>query len=150
MSMKRIHVGSKLDIPTDFVLSDDTKRREDELIISAAKDVLTNLADPKFTATVAGKIQGLSETRLVKDAHAAVETVCKELNVSETDSKTVLESFIRDQDYSQWGMVNAITSVQHSKDEYEDAHHFEELGAKIINLPINKWNRIATLERVAA
>jgi hypothetical protein len=150
VSMRQIHVGSKLGIPDDFILSDDTKRKEDDLIISAARDVLANLADPAFTQKVGARIATLSHTKTAVDPHTAVETVCKEVGISETDSKSVLESFIRDQDYTQWGMVNAVTSVQHKKEAYEDAHHFEELGAKIINLPANQWSRIATAERLAA
>jgi hypothetical protein len=125
-------------------------QREDELIISATRDVLTHIASPQFTQDVARRIEQLRNGRTVTDAHASVEAVCKELNIGEAKRKGVLEAFIREQDYSQWGMVNAITYQGNVEEDYVKASEFEELGNKIINLPANRWNRIAQLEAVAA
>lgn len=150
VAMRRVHVGSKLAIPTGFVLGDDTRKKEDAYIISAARDTLAYLSTPEFAQTVGNRIRAMRNTPEVSDAHAAVDTVCKQVGIGENDSKKVLESFIRDQDYSQWGMVNAVTSVQHSKESYDDASEFEALGAKIIDLNRSQWTRIANLEKVAA
>jgi hypothetical protein len=79
-----------------------------------------------------------------------VEATCKELNIAEKHQRSILESFIRDQDYTQWGMVNAVTEQANKTEDYVKASEFEEVGNKIINLPANKWNRIAQLEAIAA
>jgi hypothetical protein len=149
-SFKQIHVGSKLGIHEGMLLSQETMRKEDELIISAAKDVLSNLASPKFTEQVGNKLRALRNTKTVADPHAAVEAVTKELRLSETQSRGVLESFIRDQDYSQWGMLQAVTEQANTEKEYMNASHLEELGNKIINLPANRWTRIAESVAIAA
>lgn len=150
VSYRQVHVGSKLGVDNGMLLSQETMRKEDELIISAARDVLTNLASPEFTQKMGERLRRLKEGRSVVDPHASVEAVCKQLAMTETESKGVLESFIRDQDYSQWGMLNAITEQANKTESYERSTQIEELGSKIINLPINQWNQIAQLEAVAA
>jgi hypothetical protein len=150
VSMKQIHVGAKQGIPKDFVLSDDTKKKEDELIISAGRDVLRHLSSPDFTQQMGESLRRLAEGKQVVDPHKAVETVCQELAIGENHRKSILESFIKDQDYSQWGMLNAVTQVANTAERYEQAQQFEELGAKIINLPANRWNRIASEVAIAA
>jgi len=149
-SFKQIHVGSKLGITEGMLLSNETMKKEDELIISAAKDVLTSLASPKFTEQVGNKLRAMRQGQTVKDPHAAVEVITKELRLSEKQSRGVLESFIRDQDYSQWGMLNAVTEQANKEDDYLQASHIEELGNNIINLPANRWSGIANAVLVAA
>lgn len=150
VSYRQVHIGSRLGIGREMLLSDETQRKEDELIISASRDVLRHLSSPKFKDDVQRKVLALRERRPVADPHAAVEATCKELNLPESASKSILESFIRDQDYTQWGMVNAVTEQANKTEDYVKASEYEEVGNKIINLPANKWNRIATLEAVAA
>lgn len=149
VSMRQIHVGAKQGVPKDFILSDETKRKEDELIISAGRDVLRHLASPEFTQHMGSTLRRLAEGKQALDPHHTVAKVCDELTIGETHRKSILESFIRDQDYSQWGMLNAVTQVANNAADYETAQTFEEAGAKIINLPANRWNRIAEYAQAA-
>ena len=158
VAFKQVHVGSRLGVTDEMILSNETMRKEDELIISASRDVLTNLSSPEFARKMGERLMRLKEGKEVRDPHASVEAVCKELRMSETESKNVLQSFIRDEDFSQWGMVNAITEQANpitSRGEqrevtYSRASRIEEMGNKIINLPANRWNRIAAMETIAA
>jgi len=149
-SMKIIHVGSRLGIDEGMLLSNETMRKEDELIVSAARDVLAKLASPDFTQKVGEKLRALKGRPAVKSAQAAVEHVCKELRMTDNESAKVLESFIRDQDYSQWGMVNAVTQTANSTEDYNRASKIEELGNNIIQLNASQWSRVANLELIAA
>lgn len=150
VNFRQIHVGSKLGVDEGMLLSNETMRLEDELIVSAAKDVLTAISTPDYAQKMGAKLRQLKERAPVKNAHAAVEAITKELRLSDTCSKGVLESFIKDQDYTQWGMVNAVTAQANVEPDFVQASHLEEMGNKIINLPANSWTRIANLERVAA
>lgn len=149
-SMKQIHVGSRLGITADMILSNATMRKEDELIISAARDVLVKLASPEFTQQLGNKLRALKETESVKAPIPAVENVCETLRLSEGESASVLESFIREGDYSQWGMVNAVTQLANTTERYSRSCDIEEAGNTIINLPANQWHRVAELLPLAA
>lgn len=150
VNFRQVHVGSKLGVDEGMLLSNETMRLEDELIVSAAKDVLTAISTPEYAQKVGEKLRQLKNRQPVKDAHAAVEVITKDLRLSDNQSKGVLESFIKDQDYSQWGMVNAVTAQANTEADYVVASHLEEMGNKIINLPANRWTQIAQMERIAA
>lgn len=150
VSYKQIHLGSRLGIDETMLLSNETMQKEDELIISASRDVLRHLSSPEFAQRMGDKLRSLKERKPVANAQAAVESVCNELRLSDGESAHVLESFIRDQDYTQWGMVNAVTSVANKVEDYNRSSKLEEMGNTIINLPANQWTRIATLEAIAA
>ena len=150
MSYKQVHVGSRLGIGDSMLLSNETMQKEDELIVSAARDVLVHLASPEFTQKVGAKLRLLKDRKPVASPIAAVESVCNELKLSDTESAGVLESFIHDHDYSQWGMVNAVTRQANKVEDYNRSSKLEEMGNKIINLPANQWNRIAEMVPVAA
>ncbi len=149
-SFRQVHVGSKLGIDKGMILSNETMQKEDELIISAARDVLSKLASPEFTQEIGSRLRALKGTEPVKNAQAAVESVCEELRLTDTESASVLESFIKDQDYTQWGMVNAVTQTANTVESYNRASQLEEDGNKVIQLNQLQWNRIVNLERVAA
>lgn len=150
VSYRQVHVGSKLGIGKSMLLSEQTARKEDELIISAARDVLAHLASPDFAAEVQARLNAVGNSQPVKDAQAAVEAMCKELTLTEKETRGALEAFIRDQDYTQWGMVNAVTEQANVTEDYNRATFLEEAGNKIINLPANRWKVIATVDRIAA
>ncbi len=149
-SYRQIHVGSRLGIDESMLLSNETMQKEDELIVAASRDVLRHLSSPDFTQKIGEKLRALKDRAPVKSAAGAVESVCKELRMSESESASVLESFIKDQDYSQWGMVNAVTQVANGVESYNRSSQIEELGSKVINLNAMQWTRIANLEAVAA
>lgn len=150
VSYKQVHVGSRLGIDEGMLLSNETMKKEDELIISAARDVLAHLASPEFAQKMGNKLRSLKDRKPVANAQLAVEAITKELRMSDVESASVLESFIKDQDYTQWGMVNAVTETANKVADYNRASKIEEMGNKIINLPANRWTTIATLDRVAA
>lgn len=147
---KQIHVGSRLGVDKGMLLSQETMEKEDELIISAAKDVLKNLSDPAFTQQLSDTIQKTQNGAKVQAAQPAVESICKELRLSDAESASVLESFIREGDYSQWGMSNAVTQLGNTTEQYTRSCKVEEYGNNILQMNANQWLRVANLEKVAA
>lgn len=148
-SFKQIHVGSRLGVTENMLLSNETMRKEDDLIISAARDVLANLSSPEFTQKVGARLRALRNTKAVASPIEAVAAVCEELRMTEKESATVLESFIADRDYTQWGMVNAVTAAANVVEDYNRASRIEELGASLLNMDLKRWNKIAALEAAA-
>jgi hypothetical protein len=140
----RRHVGAKLDIG-DVVFSEDTRRKQRDLIVAEMADALRAFTSPDTVQKMGDKLRALKERRPVDEPVAAVELLVKEIpDLREADKSSILENFIRDQDYSQWGMVNAVTELANSDEiEYERACELEKLGAKIIDFSATQWDRYA-------
>jgi len=149
----RHHIGAQIQSPMGLeIFSDATKRKQDEVLVAELSDALHAMSNPKMVQHMADELRALKATPAVQHPQAAVELLARELvDVRENEKAGILESFIRDGDYSQWGMLNAVTE-QANREEltYERASELEQLGNKIAQLSASRWLRIATAEKVAA
>ncbi len=152
-SFNRHHIGGKLVEGAGFeVFSDETKRKQDELIIAQLNDAFGTMVDPARVQAMGDRLRAIKNGETVDDAFAAVDQLAVELNdLRESDKQGILESFLKDGDYSQWGMVNAVTEQANREETtYKRACELEELGATLIHFSAQRWNKIATAEKVAA
>ncbi len=149
-SFRRTHLGGRLIEGVDFeVLSEKSKELEDATIISQVSDVMGALAKPEFAQAMGDKLRAAANTPDVKEPVAAVELAVKELELREGESDSILETFIKDGDYSKWGLASAVTSVANSDDTtYERACELEDVGAKVMQLNLQQWTRFVEAEKV--
>lgn len=144
-SLRQIHLGKRLDVSPGLELSDETRRAEDVLRVSAFKDVLRQLSSPEWVQSMGEKIRAARDTATVKHATTAVQAVCKEVGLPQSDADSVLHNLLRDDDLTKWGMVNAVTAVANSKDNFEEASSIESMGGELLALTNAQWNKIASL-----
>ncbi len=152
-NFSRNHVGGQLIEGTDFeIFTDSTKRKQDETIIAEVTDAFHALADADRVREMADKLRALKEGATAADPFGAVDQLVKELDLRESEKNPILGTFLRDQDFTKWGVLNAVTEVANNAEvaSYERAQELEEVGAKIINLNAATWQRIMTAEKIAA
>lgn len=153
-NFNRRHVGGKLKTAGDGfeVFSDETKRKQNELIVAEMADAMTALTNPENVQKMGDTLREAANTAAVKSPFAAVDTLAKEItNIREADKESILENLMTDRDYTKWGMLNAVTKIANSDDvDYERACELEDIGAQILSMNLRQWNRIAEAERVAA
>ena len=148
----RVHLGGRLIEGSDYqVVSDETMRKDDAAILSLAQDFVKAASDPTFWAHAVDRLRAIRAGDKIKQPIAAIEELANEVGLKEKESAKALENLIRDQDYSQWGAVNAVTMLANDPEiaTYDRASELEQIGQRIIDLPVNSWNRIATAEPVA-
>ncbi len=150
-SFGRSHLGGRLIEGVDFeVLSDKSKQLEDATIISQVTDVMKALSTPEFSQKMGDKLRAAAATPDVKEPVAAIELAVKELDLREGEQDSILETFIKDGDYSKWGLASAVTSVANEDETtYERACELENVGSKVLDLNQLQWNRFVTAEKVA-
>jgi len=83
------------------------------------------------------------ERQIDRQPPKAVETLGKAFSLNEGERTSVLENLIRDQDYSRWGMLNAVTAAAEKAQSYDRATRLEETGGRILDLNPTEWRRIA-------
>lgn len=151
-SFNRRHVGGKLVEGQDFeIFTDETRRMQDELIVAEARDAMTTMIDPERVRAMGERLVAIKAGEKAGSPIAAVEVTVKELDIRESEKDSILETFLRDGDYSQWGMAAAVTEVANSDDvTYDRACELENIGGQLIAMDLNRWTKIATAEKVAA
>ena len=149
-SFTRNHLGGRLIEGIDFeVMSAKSKELEDRTIISQVSDVMAALATPEFSQQMGDKLRAAANTPDVKEPVAAVQLAVKELELRESEGDSILETFIKDGDYSKWGLASAVTSVANNDDTtYERACELEDVGAQVLELNLNQWTRFVEAEKV--
>ena len=151
-STKRIHLGGKLVANGDFeVFSDETKRKQNELIIAEVTDTMKALTNPENVQKMGDALRATKEGAQVENAFAAVDQLAKEVDIRDGEKESVIQNMLEDGDFTRWGMINAVTKVANTDAvDYERACELEQIGGSLIDLHTSQWNRIANAEKVAA
>lgn len=150
-SFRRTHIGTRNGLGELGLLSERTLRAEDAAIMSAVTDCMHKIADPAFVQQLGDKLRAAANTPQADHPMAAVDEAVKALPIRETEKEPILETFLRDGDYSQWGLASAVTSAANSeRASWDRACELENIGGKIIDLHPAQWKRIAEAEPIRA
>jgi hypothetical protein len=149
---KRIHLGGKLIANGEFeVFSDETKRKQNELIIAEVTDAMKALTNPENVQKMGDALRETKDTIVVEDAFAGVDQLAKEVDLRDDEKQSVITNFLQDGDFTKWGMLNAVTKIANTDAvDYERACDLEQIGSQIIDMNTTQWNRIALAQTVAA
>jgi hypothetical protein len=147
---RRTHLGGTLIEGADFeVLSDKSKKLEDETILSQVTDVMHAIASPEFVDTMGNKLRALRVGSTIANPVPAIQVLAKDHGFTQIESDEVLKNLIEDRDYSRWGVVNAVTKVANSEVvNYDRASDLEVVGSKLIDITNANWQRICEAELV--
>lgn len=143
--LSRYHVGGKVGDGANIeaLLRDETKAADDRALMLKLQDVVrASLSQIQFDAALA-KMRAAAEGVTVARPVQAVESLAKSFTLSTSEKDSVLSNLIRGQDYSRWGMLNAVTAVANDHESYDRATELEEMGGRILDLAANDWRLIA-------
>jgi hypothetical protein len=144
-NFNRRHIGSKLVGNGDFeVFSDETKRKQNELIIAELTDAMKAVTSVTNVRKMGDALRATKEGPQVKNAFAAVDQLAKELPIRDGEKESIITNLLTDGDFSRWGMLNAVTKVANTDAvDYERACELENVGAQILDMQMSSWNRVA-------
>ena len=111
-AMRAVHLGGKLD---EGVVrwSDDTQRRELELITSKTKDAVSSFLDVNYMKLKLTELRALADID-VPNPVRVIDRVAKKVHWSEKEKENILSHFIKGADQSALGVAQAVTSVAQS------------------------------------
>ena len=89
------------------------------------------------------ELQKSGDSSRVKEPAKAIEATAKLFNLTDKETDTAKISWGKLNDFSKWGMMNAITEVANTHDSYDRASELEIIGGKIIAMPTYEWDKIA-------
>ena len=141
----RNHVGGKLKSAIDFqVFSDETQELNKKAIIASISDMFKAIASPVFAQQMGDKLRAAANTDVVKQPVAAVEKIVNDFELRENERTSVLETFLRDGDFSKWGMASAVTEVANNVKicDGERINDIENIGGRILELSTKAWSRV--------
>jgi hypothetical protein len=151
-SVKRRHVGARLDIGDDVYreLTAEAREATDRAVWLQFRDtVKLAVTSEGFDALIAVLTEAASE-KIEADIPKVVEVTAKRFGLSDNLRSSVLKHLIEGGDLSKFGLANAITSAANEADDYDRASELEALGGKIIELPKHQWKQLSTAKVIDA
>ncbi len=144
--LKRYHVGRHTDeAESSFeVFSDETRKADDKALVLKLRDVIRASFNQAQFQEVAKLLNITTGNKITVEPQTAVERVVEVFSLPEASKMSILTKLAEGQDYTQWGLSNAVTAFAQDKShDYERATELEKIGGEILTLAPQKWNEIA-------
>ena len=148
---KKYHTGRNVeDTDNAYELySDETLEADDKAYFMKVQDIVSAAVDEtKFLLTV----DKMRQAKTISTGNNPVETVevlGDKYILNKVERASVLRHFIMDNDFSQFGLVNAVTRASQDVDNYNRATELERIGGTILEDSIKsiKQNKLVLLPR---
>lgn len=147
-SMRAAHVGRRIDLSLEGMLSEQTKRLEDAAVLSKVRDVIAAAFD---AAAFERFIAGLGEStqqQITGDVPGAIEMLAPAFGLGSEERSGILSHLIRGGDLSRYGLANAITRTAEDIESYDRATELESIGFQLLQAPEASWKQIAEAKTI--
>lgn len=148
---KRTHIGARIPGNANLEpIGQPSQALNNSLILSQATNVMRTLSNPENVRTMAVSLRDAANTESVKDPEGAVTLLAKTLKLRDQEKESMLATFLRDQDYTKFGMASALTEVANDKGiaSFSRACAIEDLGGQILSLKESEWQRYVEADDV--
>lgn len=142
---KKYHVGGRAASSEAAyeIYRDETMAADDRAFWMKVQDTVRASTNPEHFETIVSKMREATEQPITGRPVAAVEELAKAFTYTEEQKDNILEHLIRGGDFTQYGLLNAVTRSSQDQEDYETATQMERDGGRIIELPKSEWRRIA-------
>lgn len=142
--LRRNHVGRRMESGEDYsVYCDETLKADDRALSLKIRDSIRALAQPQLFDRILAELRDAARQQPVSNPIAAVSELGKAYPIVQGERNSILTHLIRNSDYSQWGMVNAITELANDHPSYDRAVELQAVGGRVLELKPTQWRDIA-------
>jgi len=127
----KVHLGSKMEQFSQIDWSEETKRKNYELIMAQVKDAVKQFTSEDFLRKKISELNEYSEIELTHPIET-VKNVSRFLNITEEKEKNILDFFMRGGDFTAMGVSQALTFYAHETKDADEAHDLESVAVEIL------------------
>lgn len=134
-ALRKVHLGASLDEGI-IEWSDDTNRKNIELVTAQARDAVATFCNTDY---VAAKILEIEERSgiTVAEPTKVIEKVSKKFSFSEAESEGILGHFISGGDVTTGGVFQAVTSFAQTVLDPDRAAAMEEIAVDVLDFAVS-------------
>ena len=93
------------------------------------------------------RMKRAADDQITGGVEETVARVIRRLDLDEEESVQVKRSFKEEEDFSRWGVINAITSAAHVAESYDRATELQRLGGEILKWGEPTWAKVNIVEQ---
>ncbi len=141
---RKHHIGriTESEEKTYELFSDEALEADDKAFWLKTRDVVRAAATPETFEKIVTVLQR-STNEIIEQPVKAVEELSNQLAFNQGETDSILKHFMKDADFSRWGLANAVTRTAEGAADYDRASELEEAGWKTLTLPLTDWQRVA-------
>ena len=145
---KKYHTGRNVEDTDNAyeMYSDETLQADDKAYFMKVQDIVSAAVDEtKFLLTV-DKMRQAKNIKTGDNPVETVEVLGDKYLLNKNERASILRHFIMDRDFSQFGLVNAVTRTSQDVEDYNRATELERIGGTILEDSVKtKKNNIILL-----
>jgi len=127
----KVHLGGKLDEGV-VQWSDETRRRNIELIASQTKDAVARFISTEYVQAKVDEIEAKAGAAVEKPGEV-LKVVAKQFKFSDDEADMILADFIAGGQSTAGGMLNAVTSVVQRIEDPDRAAEISDVAIDVLN-----------------
>lgn len=131
-AIRNVHLGSRMDEGL-IQWSDDTQRKNLELIQAQTRDAVTTFLNPEYLARKLGQIEEKAG-RPVDSPEESIQVVAKALKFTEAEQAGILSHFVRGGQMTAGGVLNAVTSFAQTIPDADRSDAVEAQALRVLSL----------------
>jgi hypothetical protein len=130
--MKTRHWGGKLG--QGVIRRLPARAREDRNFALAARDLARQISRDHLVR-VAEQLRMANERKMTGDAGAGIKLLADRFKLTRPEREEITANLFEAGDFSQYGLINAVTRAANAHPSYDRAVELEEIGGEIFNMP---------------
>lgn len=147
--LRAAHVGRRIDSTLEGLLSDNTKRLEDMVVLRKVQDIIAHAFDRAAFRRFMDQLENTVQQPIAGDVNAAVEALGPSIGLTQGERQSVLRHLIEGGDLSRYGLMNAVTRTAEDVQSYDRATELEAAGFRLVEMPKREWDVISTAKPLA-
>jgi hypothetical protein len=137
--LKKIHIGSA---NTDIEISAGTRLLQDSALYSELRDAISTMLDGEG----AGFARWLNDLEQSTQVHIeqptdAVSAIVSKYKISEKDAKLVNDFFLKEQDCTQYGLIQGITRAAQDFEDLDERIRMESVAGELSEMDEKSFRR---------
>lgn len=131
-SLRRTHLGRILEAEeAREIFADDTKEADDKALLLKVRDAMLAMSKREIFDRAIEEMQRAAGTK-IENPVKVVDRVAEIFQLPEPTKVNLLTNLIKDGDLSVWGLVNAVTALAHSANDYDSNIEYQKMGGKLL------------------
>lgn len=128
----------------------DTLNAQAEALRLEIRDCVEDAISQVTVDKVKQRYQLARKTEITGNIPALVTLTAKEFKLREPEKESVLEHLYKGDDYSLYGLSNAITRTSQDVEDYDRATELESIGYKVLTMQKIQWDRFNSVKEADA
>lgn len=132
---QRYHVGQRC-VETDFgteLFRDETIKTDQKAYFMKIEDILRGALNKELFENAVDRMRQAKMRRIDADPVETVKVLADSYRFTEAEQMQVGAHYISGNDYTQYGLVNAVTRASQDIDDYNRATEFEKFGGQLLD-----------------